>query len=169
VKHLKAVKNLLTVWIYIYKLRKRKQRKTLSTHPFLPHLQINIAKRSCNRAHQIPHPLAPSPRLARRIAHLNRGIERGIGRRRHVQESTGASNALCAEALGDVEVLPDPPDAVDLRVVEVEGWVAGGDEEVAAWVAAEGVVACERKKRKYDDSVEGGGGAGRGGGFIGKS
>lgn len=29
-----------------------------------------------------------------------------------------------------VLVLPDPEDAVDHAVVEVEGWVGGGDEEV---------------------------------------
>jgi len=37
----------------------------------------------------------------------------------------------------EVLVLPDPPGAVDLCVVEEEGRVAGGREDVSAWVAAD--------------------------------
>jgi hypothetical protein len=38
-------------------------------------------------------------------------------------------------------VLPDPPRAIDLCVVEEEGWVSWGCEKVSAWVTTNGEVA----------------------------
>jgi hypothetical protein len=39
-----------------------------------------------------------------------------------------------------MENIPDGPDAVDLTVVEEEGWVTWGGEEITTWVTVNGEV-----------------------------
>ena len=59
-------------------------------------------------------------------------------RRRVVVQRDGASDGVLAGS--DVLVLPYPPGAVDLGVVEPEHRIARRGEDVSAWVAPEGEV-----------------------------
>lgn len=65
-------------------------------------------------------------------------INRDIRRRWAIQHCMGSKNVV---AVGRVQVLPDPPHAVDLAVVKVESRVAVGEEHVATGVTADGEVA----------------------------
>ena len=71
------------------------------------------------------------------IAHLQDILE-SSGRCAEISHSGGTIEGK--STFSRLEVLPDPVGAIDLCVVEVEGWVAGRGEDVAAGVAAEGEV-----------------------------
>ena len=99
-------------------------------------LNINITKRPpsiTSRRHNL------GDRNGRRIdAQINQISQGSIPARRGIRQRDSASDGVLAAL--EILVLPDPPRAVDLRVVQEEGWVTGRREEVAAWVAADGVV-----------------------------
>lgn len=92
-------------------------------------LYIGVAELIAPRAHDIPNP------DRRRInTNINQILKGRVVRRRVVENRVGASDGVLTGL--QVLVLPDPPGAVDLRVVEEEVGVAGRGEEVAAcgWV-----------------------------------
>lgn len=98
-------------------------------------LNIDIAERARESAH--------------RLRDLNTGVvdtqlddicQRSVAAGRVVVQGDGAGDGVLAVL--QVLVLPDPPGAVDLGVVDPEGRVSGGDEDVSAWVTAHGEVAC---------------------------
>lgn len=75
--------------------------------------------------------------LRARPAQVHRVLVGGVGAGRLVQEGARARDGRRpGAARRRVLLLPDPPRAVDVGVVQVERWVAGRDEEVAAWVSA---------------------------------
>lgn len=82
-----------------------------------PRLDVNIAHGAVGSAHQICH----GDRWASSIGKINGSVESRVGRRRAVQEGSSARNAAGASAGLLVELLPDPPGAIDHAVVEVEG------------------------------------------------
>jgi hypothetical protein len=100
----------------------------------LHRLNIDVAERTRESAH--------------RLRNLNAGIIYT-----HVddilQSSVSAGGVVVqGDRAGDgvlavlqVLVLPDPPGAVDLCVVEEEGGISWGDEDVSAWVTTDGEVA----------------------------
>lgn len=93
---------------------------------------VDIAQRPRRRFHQIRHDYG----RASSVANVNRGAKRGVGGRGRVEKGACAGDAGLADACGAVELLPDPPDAVDHAVVEVEEGIAGGGEEIATGVSA---------------------------------
>ena len=100
--------------------------------------QVNITKRPSHRRHQIPD----LSRRASSIPKLDLIIESAIRTRRVVQESPRSSDGVVGElALARRQLLPNPPHAVDVGVVQVEGGITRAGEDVVAWVAAESVVA----------------------------
>ena len=70
---------------------------------------------------------------------INNGVQGGVRRGRVVHEGTGTGDGVLA--LVEVQVLPDPPHAVDHAVVMPEGDIAGAHVDIAAGVAAHGVMA----------------------------
>jgi hypothetical protein len=56
-----------------------------------------------------------------------------------VVQGNGSSDGILSVL--KILVLPDPPCAVDLCMVEEEGWVAWGCENVSAWVTTNSEVA----------------------------
>lgn len=102
----------------------RTRNNTLSTRLSI-YLLISIAERASKRAHGL------SNRDARRIdTEINDVVERSVRRRGEVEQRLRASDGVLAVL--EVLVLPNPPGAVDLSVVQVEVGVAGGSEEVTA-------------------------------------
>ena len=100
------------------------------------HSQVDIAERTINSAHSIPHSLG---RDGARVAHIKHIIKGNSARRGLVEQGAGTRDGV--EAVEGVQVLPDPPDAINHGVVQVEGWVAGRNHEVAAGITAHGEVA----------------------------
>ena len=101
-------------------------------------LEVDVTERSCSGAQQV---LDLKWRASGK-ANVDEVVDGGVGAGRVVQERPGAGDRR--GPLGAVlgrQKLPNPPDAVDHGVVEVEGRVAGGHEEVAAGIASHGVVA----------------------------
>lgn len=66
-------------------------------------------------------------------------IERCIAGRRLVVDRNGTSNGILS--LLEVQVLPDPPDTINVGMVKEESWITGRSEEITSWVAANGEVA----------------------------
>lgn len=66
----------------------------------------------------------------------------GLGRVVHGEGAVDGAGPV-GDARGRVLHLPQPPHVVDLPVVQVEGRVAGGDEEVPAGVAAYVRISCQ--------------------------
>jgi hypothetical protein len=102
---------------------------SLSQTPILVNFcssNISIAKLIAKRAHRIPH-----RNLRRKHAKIKQVIESSVRGPRRVEEAGRAGHGVLAGL--QVLVLPDPPGAVDLCVVQEEVRVAGGGEEVAAW------------------------------------
>jgi hypothetical protein len=100
----------------------------------LHRLNIDVAEGTCESAH--------------RLRNLNAGIvdtqvddvlQSSASAGRVVVQGDGAGDGVLAVL--QVLVLPNPPGAVDLCVVEPEGGVSGGDEDVSAWVTTDGEVA----------------------------
>lgn len=56
-----------------------------------------------------------------------------------VKEGMGSRNV--EQAVGGIQILPDPPYAVDLAVVEIESRVAVGEEHITSGITANGHVA----------------------------
>lgn len=100
-------------------------------------LQVNITERPIRSTHNIFHTQSSFPS----IPQVKRRLQRGIRTRRRVQKRARSSNPISAKRSLRVQVLPDPPNAVDHRMVQIEGRVAGRDVEVSPWIAAERVVA----------------------------
>ena len=67
-------------------------------------------------------------------------LHRHVVTRRLVQDGVRPEHAL---AVREIQVLPDPPHAIDLRVMQPEGRVAAADKGVRARVAADGEVAAK--------------------------
>ena len=84
--------------------------------------QIDVAERSCGRAHEVTH----GDGRPGSIAQVNRRVERRVSGWRDVKESVSARDLV--GALGRVQHLPDPPGAVNHPVVEVEHGIAGRDK-----------------------------------------
>lgn len=101
------------------------------------HLQVDVAKRSTLSVNNIPNSIALS-----KHTHLQHISQETITRWRLVHHVDGTSNRISRETGIEVLVLPDPPRAIDLSMVKPERRVSRGDEEVSAWVAADGVVPC---------------------------
>ncbi len=98
-------------------------------------LNIDIAERTRESAHRLRD-------LNTRVVdtQVDDILQSAVSARGVVVQGDGAGDGVLAVV--QVLVLPDPPGAVDLRVVEPEGWVSGGNEDVSAWVTADGEVAC---------------------------
>ena len=107
-------------------------------HPFyvLYLLSINIAQRLIR--HSV-HQLLDLHRREIRVD-IHKLLHRDIITRRLVQNGVRAKHA---RPVRQIQVLPDPPHAVDLRMVHPEGRVAAADEGVRARVAADAEVAPE--------------------------
>lgn len=89
------------------------------------YLGISVTERATERAHGIRDP------DTRRIdTELNDILQGSVCRWREVEHRVGASNGVLAGL--EILVLPDPPSAVDLGVVQEEVRVAGGSEEISA-------------------------------------
>lgn len=96
-------------------------------------LQVDVAHERALRIDNLSNRRAPA-----RSAHLQPIIERAKRRRRVVEHEDAAANGILPRP--QILVLPDPPRAIDLCVVQPEHRVTWGDEEVSAGVAADGVV-----------------------------
>lgn len=86
-------------------------------------LDVNIAKRTAHRVQQIAERHSGGENTE-----VDFVIEGRVPGGRHVVDGDGAGDDV--QTVPWVLVLPDPEDAVDLGVVQVEGWVAGGGVEV---------------------------------------
>ena len=95
---------------------------------------INVAELITDRAHSIPN-----LDLRREDTQVDNVIERGVGRRWGVEHRVRASNSVLA--LLQILVLPHPPCAIDLAVVQEEPGIAGRCEEISARVASDPEVA----------------------------
>ena len=92
---------------------------------------VHVAERPRDGAHQVAH---GNDFISNR-AHLDRRVESGLWTRRIVEESPRPIDGIVAiDAFEGVECLPNPPCSVDGGVVEVEGWFAGRNKDVASWV-----------------------------------
>ncbi len=98
-------------------------------------LNIDIAERTRESAHRLRD-------LNARVVNsqVDDILQSSVSAGRVVVQGDGAGDSVLAVL--QVLVLPDPPGAVDLGMVEEKGWVSGGDEDVSAWVTADGEVAC---------------------------
>ena len=100
--------------------------------------QVNVTKRPSHRRHQIPD----LSRRASSIPKLDLIIESAIRTRRVVQESPRSSDGVVGElALARRQLLPNPPHAVDVGVMEVESRVARAGEDVVPRIASKRKVA----------------------------
>lgn len=91
------------------------------TVSFSPSL-IDVTERPVHRAQRIADPDAPEPIVD---AEIDNVVERRIATGRVVQEGDGPGEGVVAIDAGrDVLILPDPPRAVDLRVMEPEERIA---------------------------------------------
>ena len=66
-------------------------------------------------------------------------MQSSISAGRGVVQGDGSSDGVLSVL--QILVLPDPPCAVDLCVVQEEGGVSWGGEDVSTWVSADGEVA----------------------------
>jgi len=85
---------------------------------YTSYLHIDIAERPTKRAHRIPNRNILKRTLKHR-AQSQRIIQRAITTRRSVIERNSTANRI--SPVIEILVLPDPPRAIDLCVVEVEG------------------------------------------------
>lgn len=102
-------------------------------HRSKQHLQVDVAHKLALGIHHLANRGALSA-----STHLQPVIESAKRQRWVVEEVDASSNGVLASL--QVLVLPDPPGAIDLSVVQPEHGVSGGDEEVSTGVATDGVV-----------------------------
>lgn len=103
-----------------------------------PQSKVHVAERTLGRAQEVPD----LERGATGVAQVDDIVDGRIRTWGLVHEGASAGNSSRAlGALAGVEDLPHPPDAVDHGVVQVEGRITRGGEEVAAGVTADRVVA----------------------------
>ena len=97
------------------------------------HLQVNVTERTADSRQQIPNwPGGPCS-----ISELDLIIKRAVSAWWHIEESLRACNSFARElALFRRQHLPDPPDAIDHGVVEVECRIARAGEHIVAGIAA---------------------------------
>lgn len=108
-------------------------------------LLVNIAELIADSAHSIAN-----PHSRRKNTEIYKIVQRSVRRRREVEDRVRAADSVLAPL--EILILPDPPCAIDLSVVQEEVRVArrrvevttgvSADPEVAASVHAE-VACCE--------------------------
>lgn len=107
---------------------------SIHLHHTKQHLQVDVAQKLALGIHH----LADRGTLANNT-HVHPVIESTKRQRGVVEDVDASRNSVLARL--QVLVLPDPPGAIDLSVVQPEHRVSGGDEEISTWVTADGVVA----------------------------
>ena len=101
-------------------------------------LHVYVTERTADSRQQI----ANRPGGSSSISELNLIIEGAVSARWRVEESLRSGDSVARVlALVRRQHLPDPPDAVDHTVVEVECWVAWAGVHIVARIAAKGIVA----------------------------
>lgn len=105
----------------------------MNLHCSTQNLQVDVAHKLALGIHHI----ADSGAFANN-AHIQPVIERAKWQRWVVEEVDASANGILARR--QVLVLPDPPGAVDLSVVQPEHGVSRGDEEISTGVTTDGVV-----------------------------
>jgi hypothetical protein len=103
--------------------------KTPNQPPYTSYLNIDVAERTSESVHRIRDLNARSIDTQIDII-LQSAISAGWG----VVQCDCSGNGVLSVL--EILVLPDPPCAVDLCVVEEEGWVSRGGEDVSAWITA---------------------------------
>ena len=91
---------------------------TVHTHCYTSYLHIDIAERTTKRAHRIRNRNILKRTLKHR-AQRQRIIQRTVATRRGVIERDSTANRI--PPILEILVLPNPPRAIDLCVVKVEG------------------------------------------------
>lgn len=90
---------------------------------------VNIAELVADRAHSIADP------HGRRVdTEIYKIVQRGVGGWREVEESVRAADRVLA--ILQILVLPDPPGAINLSVVQEEVWVTRRSVQVTAGISA---------------------------------
>lgn len=90
---------------------------------------VDIAELVADRAHSIADP------HGRRVdTKIYKIVQRGVGGWRKVEESVCAAD--CVLAVVQILVLPDPPGAINLSVVQEEVWVTRRCVQVTAGISA---------------------------------
>lgn len=102
-------------------------------HRSKQHLQVDVAHELALGVHHVANRGALSA-----STHVQPVIESSKRQRWVVEEVDASANGVLARL--QVLVLPHPPGAVDLSVVQPEHGVSGGDEEISTWVTTDGVV-----------------------------
>lgn len=97
-------------------------------------LQVDVAERTRNGTHEIPH----SNSLTTSITNINERVKSSVRRRGAIQESTSARNSI--QTLVEVQVLPDPPGAINHTMVEPESRVTRTNKYITRRITAHRVV-----------------------------
>jgi hypothetical protein len=82
-------------------------------------LQVNVAEGALGCAHKIPH-LDGSAGCKSQV---NGCVQSGVGGRGRVEKGASARDTRRTRASLIVEELPDPPDTIDISVMQVEEWI----------------------------------------------
>lgn len=90
------------------------------------HLDVYVAERSVKSAHSVS-----DGKPWCKDAQIKDVVQCSVSARRAVVQGYGARDL--GVAVVGVLVLPDPPCAVDLGVVEEEVWVTGRDEDITTY------------------------------------
>lgn len=97
-------------------------------------LNIYVAERTSESVHRVPNLNTRSINTEIDII-----LQGSISGRWGVVQGDGARNGVLSVL--QILVLPDPPCAVDLRVMKEESWVSWGGEDVSTGIASDGEVA----------------------------